>query len=382
MHRLLFVCIAVLLLSLSCAKNPQPAATPPRPAPEAVAGGPPPRPPVALTADEDAPASAMTAHFIDVGQANATLLEFPCGAVLIDAGAQSADHIPDLLAYLDDFFRGRPDLTTTLDALFITHNHVDHTRALREVIERFTVKRLIENGQRGGMPEAIKDLQWAQKQASQLKLKYLDVDDSDVPGGSNPGGLTNSTIDPLTCSGTNPDIRILSADLADNPDWPNDDFKNKNNHSLVVKVAYGKSRFLFTGDLEEPAIETMVEYYQKTSMLDIDVYEVGHHGSHNGTTQSLLDAMTPLIAVISMGPSTDEESWTAWAYGHPRLGTVDLLIDSISRPRNSAKAVKVATAVKKFKNLSMSDAIYGTGWDGTVRVRATAAGTFVVNVDH
>ena len=40
--------------------------------------------------------NVMVAHYIDVGQANATLLEFSCGAVLIDAGAQDDDHIANL----------------------------------------------------------------------------------------------------------------------------------------------------------------------------------------------------------------------------------------------------------------------------------------------
>ena len=39
----------------------------------------------------------MKAHFIDVGQANATLLEFRCGVVLIDAGAQDDEHVDGLV---------------------------------------------------------------------------------------------------------------------------------------------------------------------------------------------------------------------------------------------------------------------------------------------
>src|SRR5687768_15102080 len=79
---------------------------------------------------------AMQAHFLPVGQAHATLLEFPCGAALIDAGAQDAESVARLQAYLDQFFDRRTDLNRTLDLILITHNHIDHTRALREIAER------------------------------------------------------------------------------------------------------------------------------------------------------------------------------------------------------------------------------------------------------
>ena len=57
----------------------------------------------------------MRAHYINVGQADATLLEFPCGAILIDAGAQDDGHITSLTDYLTDFFQGRTDLNNTLN---------------------------------------------------------------------------------------------------------------------------------------------------------------------------------------------------------------------------------------------------------------------------
>jgi beta-lactamase superfamily II metal-dependent hydrolase len=71
----------------------------------------------------------MTAHFIDVGQAHSTLLEFSCGAMLIDAGTKDDEHEEELLEYLDEFFDRRTDLDRTLDSILITHDHLDHTRS-------------------------------------------------------------------------------------------------------------------------------------------------------------------------------------------------------------------------------------------------------------
>src|SRR4051794_32378866 len=56
----------------------------------------------------------MRAHFIDVGQGASTLLEFPCGAILIDTGGQDDDSSVALGRYLTEFFRRRPDLSNTL----------------------------------------------------------------------------------------------------------------------------------------------------------------------------------------------------------------------------------------------------------------------------
>jgi len=141
----------------------------------------------------------------------------------------------------------------------------------------------------------------------------------------------------------------------------------------VVRVDFGESSFLFTGDMEEPAIESMVAFYDPSETLDADVYHVGHHGSYNGTTEGLMHAVTPDIAVISMGRWDDEKPWTAWAYGHPREHAVELLESEITN-RRSPRPVHVASAVKQFYSTTMRDAIYGTGWDGNIQIRATADG--------
>ena len=79
--------------------------------------------------------ATMKAHFINIGQADATLLEFDCGVVLVDAGAQTfnnAKSTAKLISYLNDFFDSRDDLSKTIDSILITHNHDDHTESLDE----------------------------------------------------------------------------------------------------------------------------------------------------------------------------------------------------------------------------------------------------------
>lgn len=331
----------------------------------------------------------MFAHFIDVGQGDAALLEFPCGAVMIDAGAQDAGHRDALIRYLQGFFERRADLRQTdprgtLDAVFITHTHVDHNAALEQVVRSFRVGSYVHNGLlRGSGRHAAR---WMDENAASFGVRSRPVLDSEITALPVRAGLTGPLIDPIHCAEVDPEIRVLSGQMEQDPGWPSGEFENGNNHSLVVRIDYGQASFLFTGDLEEPALESLVDWYRDTSALDVDVYQVGHHGSHNGTTESLLDAATPEIAVISMGRwdfgRDPFRRFSTWAYGHPREHVTDMLSRAIRRRRSAPRIVHVALGPRSFEEERLRDAIYATGWDGTVIVRATVDGRYIVRREH
>ncbi len=368
--------LSFLLLSLGCASGNVHSATP-----GSGAGGPPAlamaRAPAAAAA---AAAPTMTAHFIDVGQGAATFFEFPCGCILIDTGAQDAEHVDQLVDYLKSVFGRRPDLHDTIDTLFITHPHKDHTLGIKEVCRTFTVKNYVDDGITHGSGGA--QVTWMRQHGSEggRDTDIREVLDDEVTQLPKRTGLTDRDIDCIKCATCDPQIHVLSGQMSTDPGWGHGAFDNANNQSLVIRVDFGKASFLVTGDLEEPAIETLVDYYAGTKTLDCDVWEVGHHGSYNGTTESILKAITPEIAVIECGRwdfGKDGGKFTTWAYGHPRKGCIDLLEANVSDTRDS-KTVKIATAAKKFEDHAESKAIYATGWDGTVRIEATLDGKLTV----
>jgi|SRR6185437_8646656 len=84
----------------------------------------------------------------------------------------------------------------------------------------------------------------------------------------------------------------------------------------------------------------MLERTQNTRLLDVDVLEVGHHGSHNGILEEELEAVTPAIAVVSMGNLSLHKPFTAWAYGHPRKVAIDILAKAVLEKRNKAGTFK------------------------------------------
>lgn len=323
---------------------------------------------------EDGP--KMRVHLIDIGQGAATLIEFSCAAILIDTGGEQHrryDSTEHLVEYLRTFFKTRPDLDNTLALLVLTHPHIDHTRGAGIVFGEFNVQNLVTDGlttSSGG----------AQQRQAIAKAKAKNIPHQIVTNTMVPvGGLTNPIIDPVTCPDGDPEIRALWGAIdRSTVRWDNKTFENFNNHSVVVKVTLGKTSIVITGDLEDDGIDELLKKHRGTSVLDSDVYEVGHHGSYNATTKALLAALTPSLALIACGPHDRKSTWTGWAYGHPRAVTVEMLEGALrsAQPR-TAVVVPVAAGAKKFEGWQITAPIYATGWDSDVLVSMYADGKLV-----
>lgn len=330
---------------------------------------------------------AMRVHFIDVGQGAATLVEFPCATVLIDTGGErwpkeewkpaKYDSTQALMKYLNGFFKGPPDIPNELALLILTHPHKDHTRGVPAVLDAFTPKSVVHNGQwHGSGIEEQTDARDYAKENPAVSGWY--VLERTIPKDE---GLSNTAIDSINCGSVDPKIRVLWGQVRDDNDWDYDDFSDENNHSVVVRIDFGEASLLITGDLEEATrdgeqagLERLVEAYKDSDLLDVDVYHVGHHGSHNGTTPALVEAMSPEIAMISAGPACERDGYSAWNHAHPRSVTVDDLEKGVTGTR-TAKNVKVFERHKSDPvTRRMEKAIYSTGWDGTVVLEGRSDG--------
>jgi competence protein ComEC len=326
----------------------------------------------------------LRVHLIDVGQGAATLFEFPCGAALIDTGGETNgdfDSAAALSAYLDQFFNERQDLNRTLDLLAITHPHIDHARNVRLLTQQYSVRNVVTNGMprspsgnfySGGLAQAwLED--WAREHA---RLETIDA--ARVPA----GGATSIVIDPVRCPDVDPSIRVLWGRLDAPGELSATAFANANDHSVVFRVDFGRASFLVSGDLEVDALPALLEKHRGTDALDIDVWQVSHHGSANGTERGLLDALTPEVALLATGAPTREGVFTAWAYGHPRASVIDQLLATLPRDdpfrRTRRNRVPTGIAVKDFETVDVGEAIYATGWDGSVIVTADAGGGYSV----
>jgi competence protein ComEC len=319
------------------------------------------------------PNAEMRIHLINVGQGVATLVEFSCGAVLVDTGGETNDQFDSeqhLIRYLDRFFQVRPHLHSTLALLVLTHPHIDHTRSAMAVFRRYKVQNVVTDG----MTTSSGGQEAAELLAATERAHIGDerVHGRDVP----PHGVHDSVVDPITCADGDPDIRAFwGADTSHDVD-------NANNDSVVMRFRLGKASFLITGDLELDGIAELVKRFGASGELRADVWEVGHHGSWNATTKPLLDAIRPSLALIGMGPPDRQDTWSAWAYGHPRVEAVELLEGALTGPRRAVVHVSVGTGAKQFQSRDITAPIYATGWDGDVTVTLHAGGAAAVTIGH
>lgn len=97
---------------------------------------------------------------------------------------------------------------------------------------------------------------------------------------------------------------------------PVEAYSDTNNQSLILRVEYGQTSILLTGDMEAEAEAALLD-----AGVDVhaDLLKVGHHGSATSSSAAFLEAVSPSIAVISVGADN--------AYGHPHEQTIEALED-------------------------------------------------------
>ena len=93
-----------------------------------------------------------------------------------------------------------------------------------------------------------------------------------------------------------------------------DSYNDINDASVVMRLSFGETDVLFTGDAEAESEEDMVAAYG-ASQLSAEVLKSGHHGSRTSSSYAFLDHINPQYAVISCGEGNK--------YGHPHDETVE-----------------------------------------------------------
>ena len=218
----------------------------------------------------------LKVHFIDVGQADCILIQSGSSNMLIDAG--NRNDAAKIIQYL------KKNKVSKIDILVATHPHEDHIGAIDEVIKTFDIGTIYASNAQT-TTQTYKDF------INAVKNKGLKLTNA-VPGADFGFGHTMCTI------------------LAPN----NSKYDNLNNYSVVIKLVYENTSFLFTGDAESLSEG---EILNKGYNISSDVLKIGHHGSTSSTSSAFLKKVNPKYAVISVGHGND--------YGHPAASTLTKL---------------------------------------------------------
>lgn len=225
------------------------------------------------------PVPALTVSFLDVGQGDAILIQGPTGIQMLVDGGRDRAVLRELPKQMEVFDR-------TIDVVVETHPDADHIGGLPAVFERYAVAMFLEPG----IPND-----------TNATLALTDAVQNE-PGIETALARSGQRI--VLGGGAYADILFPDRDVST---------YETNTGSIVMRVVYGDTSFMLTGDAPSEIEDYLVG--RDGAKLKANVLKAGHHGSRNSTDARWLATVAPDIVVISAGKDN--------AYGHPHVETME-----------------------------------------------------------
>ena len=220
--------------------------------------------------------SGLTVTALDVGQGSSTALLSGWQTCLVDCGGDGADDPGDVAA---DYFASLGLIH--LDTLVLTHFDDDHVNGVPQLLERMSVDTV-----------AVPRSQAASGRLD-LLLPYFEAEGAQVV-----------YADEITRLSLGPSTLTLYPPLGSG---------TSNEEGLFALCSNGDFDVLITGDADAFVERMLIKYYD---VPDLELLIAGHHGSSASTSEELLDALRPELALISCGYNS---------YGHPSPDTLERL---------------------------------------------------------
>ena len=218
-----------------------------------------------------AASSFLEVHFLDVGQGDCAIVLCDGESMVIDGGPKAAAQY--VYAYIRETLR-----LSHIDYIVSTHPHADHVSGLPAVLSAAPADLVL-----------TPVLEWDSR-AFRSMAEYAECQGAVlvIPKEGDILRLGSAVVTILHC-------------------WTEAVREGRTNDaSIVLRIDYGSTSFLFTGDAEDWSEYMMTD---RGANLKADVLKVSHHGSADASTPEFLKAVSPAYAVISVGADNE--------YGHP-----------------------------------------------------------------
>lgn len=219
------------------------------------------------------------ASFVDVGQGDSAVLMRNSKAVVIDCGGSG-----------DGFYKLRNELgrqnVETIEYVLLTHLHSDHSDYLELLLKYYEVENIVYPGAAETDDEDFEEtIQLAEMEGANIITEQKDI-----------------TLEVLNKA----KIHVLTEQA---------DFEKSGNESCYAYILeYGRTKIMYTGDMELETESRLAEYGKE--VLDCDILKVAHHGSKTSSSSFILNMITPQVSVISVGENS---------YGHPNKKVLERL---------------------------------------------------------
>lgn len=233
---------------------------------------------------EGAEGEALRVSFLDIGQGDASFIEFSDGQqMLVDCSYDA--RIIEALGRVMDFY------DKTIDYLVVTHQDSDHYGGCIDVMKRFQVLNIVYNGLKKEGDNYWNYFNYIMQEEIKSGAIYHEIN---KPEGWDVAGAS---------------VNFLYPDhsISENASVPGAQEANANDTSIVMKVEYGSKSILLTGDAGLELENYLIGRYGED--LDVDVLKVGHHGSESSSGVDFLSIVSPEISIISVGGNNE--------FGHP-----------------------------------------------------------------
>ena len=239
----------------------------------------------------------MTVHFIDVGQADATLFVQDGHTMLFDAATKNRGD--ELVEYIQNLG------IEYIDVLVLTHPHDDHMGGSAELLNNievgvvygpdiFNISSLDSIGWYNNMVDAVENIDLERNKGvaddEQTSIWHFPRNDKGEFAKFNIGAAVVEFYAPLE-----------------------EEYSDLNDYSICAKVSFGTVDVFLTGDATDNVEEALIaEGYD----LDVEIFQASHHGSDTGNSREFLEAMSPECIVISCGMKN--------RHNHPVKSVVEL----------------------------------------------------------